>query len=285
LKEDFVEAILNDNLGEVLDIDNTSEDRFEFNSFVGTYTYNPADTTWSKSTAQTTKIIFKFPSTDTSTSNNVEVSINSYADIQAVLDGETVFLPKSGNATIKIDGALIAELNIANVTYENGLEISIPTNIEASLFLAPFTYTAKAQRVTATQFSASFTMVDGGGCDYVMDALLNLKHNDYENLDDEDITNLSGKVKHNDLQINYFVDFASLAALPDEPTVAQVNNKISADVLFDSQKIGDLVLEENAQEELDVIIVYKDGTSENTNVYFDDFADDVEALFSDLIGE
>ncbi len=285
LKEEFVESVLNANLGTVLDVDNSADGKFDFNKFVGTYTYNSVDSTWSKSTAQTTKMIFHFPSADTATSNNAEVSINSYTDIQAIMDGETVYLPTKANATVKVDGSLIAEFNIVDVTYDVGLEVSIPTNIEASLFLAPFTYTAKATRNTTTDFSASIAMADGVGCDYIMDANLTLDHDDYENLEDEDFLDLSGKVKHNDLQVNYSIDLASLGALPNEPTIAQVNNEVTAEVLFDSQKIGDLILEEDVNEELDVIIQYKDGTSENTDVYFDTFADNVEALVTDLTGD
>ena len=153
------------------------------------------------------------------------------------------------------------------------------------MFLAPFTYTAKATRNTTKDFSASIAMADGSGCDYIMDANLTLKHDDYENLDDEDFIDLSGKVKHNDLQVNYSVNLATLGALPDSATIVQINNEVTAEVLFDSKKIADLTIEENVNAEIDVIIQYKDGTSENTNVYFDTFADNVEAFLTDLTGQ
>jgi hypothetical protein len=117
LKEEFIESVFNSsNLSDVLDVDNSADGKFDFNKFVGTYTYDIVDSTWSKSSAQTTKMICHFPSNDTVTANNVEVSINSYADIKAVMDGETVYLPTKANATIKLDGILITEFNLVDAT-------------------------------------------------------------------------------------------------------------------------------------------------------------------------
>lgn len=285
LKEEFVEAIFK-NLGEAFDIDEDAmDDKLPFDDMVGTYTYNSVDSTWTKSTAQSTKIVLNFPSDDAATSNNVEAVVESYVHTMVTMDGESVYLPKSGHITVKKDGELIAEVNLTNVTYEIGQEISFPIDIDASIFVAPFTFNISGERSTSTQFKAAIDFGDGS-CNYSAAATLNIAHSDYENLDDEDIVDLKGHVGHNNLKFNFFADIATINSFED-PTEDQVNDNLDLTVNYSGQKIADITLheaDEQSEDEVEVKITYKDGTSEDASTYLDELEEDLEDLFSDLTG-
>lgn len=286
MKEEFVESIFNDKLGEAFDLaEGAMDDKFPFSDMVGTYTYEPSDSSWTKSTAQTSKIILNFPSDDAAVSNNVEVVIESYQHTMVTMDGETIYLPKAGHVTIKKDASLIGEITLTNITYEVGQEMTIPIDIDASIYVAPFTFNISGERSTSTQFKAAVDFGDGS-CDYSMAATLNLKHSDYENLDDEDFLDLTGHVGHNKIKFNFFADIAAINAYED-PTEDQVNDNLDLTIKYDGQKIGDITLheaDEQADEEVEIRVTYKDGTSENAADYIDELKEDLEAVFSDLTG-
>ena len=86
--------------------------------------------------------------------------------------------------------------------------------------------------------------------------------------------------------LDYFVDLAKLIKLDnlnDDITDDQINDNIDFAISLKSSKVANLILREG-NDDFEVRILYKDGTSENSSVYYESFADDVEALFSDITG-
>lgn len=289
LKEDFIEGILYKIEDAVDTINVPGEDKFYFTYYTGTWSYQIADSSWTRSSTPTDKIVVEMPSDDAQTSNNVVCTLQDYSDKKYTFDLEDVYLPKSLSFTIVKDGAKIGGIELNDLALEQSDDIVIPTAVDGEVYLSPFTFTMEGERTTTTEFNASVGIDDGTGCAYDMSAKLKLKHDDYENIADEDVTSIEGSIGHNSLKVNYFVDYAKIAILDAESTdgvtEAQVNENIDLDVLINDAKIGNLVIKEGTgEEEVEVHIEYKDGSMENTDVYYIPFVEDVEALFEDLTG-
>ena len=111
-----------------------------------------------------------------------------------------------------------------------------------------------------------------------------IKHSDYANFDaDNDLSYAEGSFSHGNMMIKFSGDIGTLSQL-DDPTPTQVNQLLSAEVFMYGVKIGDLDYREY-QDEVEIFIIYKDGSSENTSVYYDDLLDRLEMIVYDYSGE
>lgn len=289
LKEDFIESILTNMDGAIDTIEVPTGDKFYFSYFTGTWSYQKSDSSWTRSSSPSDKIVLEMPSDDAATTNNVVCTLQDYSDKKYELDGEEIYLPNSFSFSITKDGDKIGGIELNDLAFEQSGDIVIPINIDGSVYLNPFTFTVDGERTSSTQFQASINIEDGSGCDYSMSAKLDVAHDDYVNLNEEDIKSLQGSVGHNSLKVNYFIDIEKLVLLGDAAgedglTEAEINENIDLDVLIKDSKIGNLVLKEGTDTDVEVHIEYKDGSMENTDVYYEPFIEDVEALFDDLTG-
>lgn len=287
LKEDFVESIFMKMEEAVDTIDIPDKAAFPFEQFTGTWSFQHSDSSWTRSSSPSNKIVVEFPSDDAQNTNNTVATLEAYVDQKFTFDLEDVWLPKSFEFTLVKDGSKIGGIKLNNFSMEQSNDIAIPTDIDGEIFMAPFTIDMKGERVTSKEFMVKCGMDDGSGCEYTMESTVKLKHDDYENLEGEDIVSIDGKIGHNDLLLDIFVDAAKISELESqnvEITDDHVNDNIQVDVKMKGTKIANLEIEGSETDEPDVIIVYKDNTSESTSVYFEPFAEDVEALFKDLTG-
>ena len=286
LKDEFIESIFLKIEDAVNTVDNPNDDKFYFDNYTGTWSYLAADSSWSRSLSPTNEIIVKFPSDDSKSENNVELVLKGYTDKLVKFDSEDVYLPTYFDLSITKDGTKIAGAELKNVVYEQLDEIAIPVNVNASIFIHPFTFTINGEKETNTKFVADMKFGDKSGCDYKMDVELNLKHNDYENLDEKDFIDLKGNISHNDLLVSCFLDLKELVKLDsdgDDLTAEEFNNNSDMKMIYKSAKIADMVLEESSGD-MEMFIQYKDGTKENSSSYYEKLGDDLELLFSDLLG-
>ena len=286
LKDEFIESIFLKIEDAVDTISNPIDDKFYFDNYKGTWSYFAADSSWSRSLSPSDKIVIQFPSDDLQFKNNVELVLQGYTDQKFTIDFDDVYLPTYFDLSITKDGIKIAGAELINVVYEQLAEIAIPVNVNASVFISPFTFTINGERETQTKFVAGMKFGDGSGCDYDMDVELNLAHDDYENLGDEDFIDLKGNISHNDLLVNCYLDLKELIKLgsdSDDLTAAEFNSNADMKMLYKSVKIADMVLEESSGD-MEMFIQYKDGTKENSSSYYEKLGDDLELLFLDLLG-
>ena len=286
LKDDFIEAIFLKIEDAVDTISNPTDDKFYFDSYKGTWSYLASDSSWSRSLIPSDKIVIQFPSDDLQFKNNVELVLKGYTDKKFIIDFSDVYLPKYFDLSITKDGTKIAGAELINIEYEQLGEIAIPVNVNASIFISPFTFTINGEKETQTKFVAGMKFGDGSGCDYDMDVELNLAHDDYENLGDEDFIDLKGNISHNDLLVSCYLDLKELMKLDsdaDDLTAKEFNSNADMKMLYKSVKIADMVLEESSGD-MEMFIQYKDGTKENSSSYYEKLGDDLELLFSDLLG-
>jgi hypothetical protein len=290
LDEEFVETLL-DELGEALDtIEEPEEPRLPFETLTGTWTYDISNETWNRTKTPSNKIIVEFPSDKNQTQNNIEASLSDYVDAQYTFDMEDVWLPKSFELSVKKNGIELAKMDLNNLSLEESNDALIPTDLDGSLFLAPFTFSMSGERTTTTEFTAEMTLNDGTGCGYGVEATLKLKNDDYENLKDEDFISIEGYMEHNNMKMEYFVALGELAELnmsDDDLKMEDVNSNIDVKVFINDQNIGELSLAESAndEEEVEFMITYKDGTTEDADRFYEPFFDDLEAEFASILGD
>jgi hypothetical protein len=274
VNETWIEKIL-DGLESKVDLDGPTDDnRFNFNVNTGTYTWNASTETWSKTSIPSDKIILNFPSKPTSITNNATLTVGPYTDEAVTIDGEAYYLPKKFSATLLVDGQKIFSVD-GSASYDE----PIPVNINVSVFLKPFTYTVVGNRITPTKFNAAVTIANNNGCTTSASVDFEFTHSDYELIDlDKDVKSISATIRHDNLKLVTNVNMSALSAI-DDPTVSQINAYVKTNVFYNDAKIGELILFDNGSE-YKVHIIYKDGTQEDTDVYYLPFIDDLENLLA-----
>ncbi len=280
LNEDWLED-LSGELEDVMDLEHIEDNsRLDLAHHAGTHVYNASDEKWSKSNDVNDRMIFRFPASPMETTNNVELVMDMYQDKMVTIDQETMFLPTAMHASMSIDGVKAFEVTVSKVTYADNAGYELPVEIEAELFMDPMEMNINVERVSTTSYEMDMDFSDGNLCDIGISAQMELKDDDFENLTDESVRSAAVQVNVGKLSIQTLGDLATLITL-DDPTDTQINNLLDLDVLFDDVKIGDLEINQDMET---ILIFYKDGTSEDSSVFYEGFFDDVSAIWEEFFG-
>jgi len=282
LNEDWVEDITEDLEG-VIDFDHIDENaRLDFAHHAGTHVYNHMTQTWSKMIDVNDRIVFLFPSEPTMTTNNVELIMDKYEDQQVMIDGETVYLPTSAHVLMNVDNEKIMELNLEKVVYADNQDFEIPVEVSASVFIDPINMTIDLQRISTTEYRLESTIEDGSSCSIGLEIDVELKDDDFENLNEDGFEKVHVKVNVGRMTFQSLADIATLISMSDDDiSDTQLNSFLDIDALFDGIKIADI---EISDEQETVFIFYKDLTSEDSNTYYESFWEDVKDLWIEFFG-
>jgi hypothetical protein len=267
---EFVE-LLGDKLEDVVDIDPIERDRrFNLASFAGTYTWNNSGEKWDKTS--NTFILAKFPAKKGGT-GNCEVALTEYADQECDIEGKKTYLPTKAKAYFKKDGVNLVTADIAASYTTYG----IPQQVTASVYASPLKIEGSLKQESASKYSAAVSIVDEGAADnnLAITGEVNLSNSisKYDDFDDLDVNTLSFTLKQSDLEIRGTVDVKRLDAI-SKPTDSDINSCVNLVVFYRGQTTGTLSIADDY-----LYINYKDGTRENTSVYYDSFVDAVEKMF------
>ena len=262
--------------------------KFNFNAHTGTYTWSNTSQSWSKSSVPNDKIIVEFPSSEATTTNDAKFTFDTYTDIALYYDGETIWAPSNVHADLFINNTKVFELT-GSISYDVGNPTPIPININSTLEFNPYTITLSGERVTNKKFEANMTIDDNGGCLTTLDVDFEFKHDDYENIDvyEGDLVAVNTTMTHGDMTIEGYLD-GKLMVYEDQPSSSIINSMVDVDVVYSGKKIGELLMVYTSDEEYnygeEVHIIYSDGSSENTKVYYDPFGTNVEQIFFPFFG-
>lgn len=254
--------------------------RFDFAGHTGIYTWNSGSQTWSK-TAASGQIVLQFPTSGSSTTNDLTLTLSEYEDVAVVIEGGGYYLPNHLKTEIELDGKEIFGFTLNDIKYSDD-ELPLPRTLDLEIFTAPFTHRFTLSRNSDTEFEFGWNIDNDGDLVTGLDLNLTLAHNDYSNLDEDDLEMLSGTFNlTEDLVIDFSGEIGTLITIED-PSENQVNSLVSAEVLYKGKKIGDLEYSEEAE---NVIIIYKDGSSETIDRYYEHFAEEVELIFYTFTGD
>lgn len=289
LSEDWAGDMI-EKLDEFLGLDAIEDNnKFNFNSHTGTYTWSQSDKSWTKSSLPEDKIIIDFPSTEASTNNDATFTMDSYTDIALFYDGETIWAPSSLHADLYIGSAKVFEIT-ANCNYDVGNPTPIPININSTVEFNPFTISLNGQRVNSTKFEASISIDNNSGCLTSLNVDFEFKHDDYENIDifEGDLVAVNTTMTHGEMTLEGYLD-GKLMEYEDQPSSNVINSMVDVDVLYSGNKIGELILIYTSGSDFEygeeLHIIYSDGSSENTEVYYNPFGTNVEQIFFPFFGD
>lgn len=279
LSEDWVSDIIS-KLDSVLGEENSDQTKFDFNYFTGTYTWNQSSKTWAKVKNTNSQIILQFPASEASAINNAVLTFEKYQDRKVVMGGEENYLPTLFSVNLKVDGIEVFSVN-GSAEYMD----PIPVDVKLAVVLKPFSYTLTGKRVSSKNFTSSFVITNGSGCNTSMNLEAELLHDDYENFDiDNDLSKVTSTITNGNLKIVSNIDAQSLVKI-DEPTVSEVNAYVKTNVFINDQKVGELVVFEGSDKSQTLHLVYKDGTEEDVEVYYTPFLKNLEVILKPLFGE
>jgi len=281
LSEDWIQDMV-DNIDGLLDFNAIDDDnRFNYLGNTGTYTWSQSNQSWAK-TSNTNKIIINFPATEWDQTNDAVFTFHSYTDIPLFYDGEDIFAPTSVVADLYVDGTKVFGIN-GSYTYDVGNSTPMPISINTELTFNPFTITTIAQRITSTEFEAGITITNNNGCLTSFLAEVRIAHDDYENLEETDILDISTTLAHQNMEIRGFMDGNLLGF--DNPSNNQIHAMTDVDVYYSNSKIAELTLQSNSNNDNRVYIIYTDGSSEDVETYYDPFLTNIEQILFPFIGD
>lgn len=260
--------------------------KFDFKSNTGTYTWNPTSKSWTKASLPEDKIIVEFPSTETTSSNDAKFTMDSYTDIALYYDGETIWAPSGLHADLYIGSKRVFEIT-GSCNYDVGNPTPIPIDISSKLEFNPFTITLNGKRVSSKKFEGEILIDNNSGCLTSLNVNFEFKHDDYENIDvyEGDLVSVNTIMTHGEMTIEGHLDGKLMEY--DEPSTNNINSMVDADLLYSGNKIGEFILINTSDSGYDeeLHIIYSDGSSENTKVYYDPFGTNIEQMFFPFFGE
>lgn len=256
-----------------------NNNRLVLNNYKGIYSYNKATTGWTKET-HPSSLIIKFPCSETDTKNSLVFELSKYSDKIYTIDGEQLGVPIALNMTFKKNNDLLMSFIINSLVFKQDDQLIVPTTINASLYLNPFTteITLTSENSGKT-FDASIKLYDNEGFSTSITGNVTLKTNSYSVIEEDDIENIGLSLGVNNTTIKGSAEVGKLLKL-DEPTQDQINALIDVTILDNNQKIADLYI--NNDKEI-VELIYSDGSKE---VIDEDYAQKfIEKIETELVNE
>ena len=237
--------------------------------------------TWTKTANKTVLVLF--PSSKTSTVNDCEFRITSYTDKLLSFGDKSIYLPTDVKAYLKKDNKEIMSLGFAASFNSN----NYLTNANLQLYFKPVSVTASLARIASAQYSIGFALQNENGNENGLSvhSVLTLSKdiNNFSDLEHSDalVNNIQLELTKGNLSVKGPIDIKRIRELDDfnpDATAADLNKTFSLEVFYKSHRIGNLRIEDNG-DDMEMFIVYKDGTKENTSVYYKNFSKDLESIF------
>jgi hypothetical protein len=256
------------------DFDKEDDFQFPFAKYKGQYVWNKSTKNWTKNTSDIVSILF--PESEKIENNNCELAITEYADKRcALFEDLHIFLPTKLKGYFKKDSKELIGFDVTSDFTSNG----IPTSVNGKVYAQPFNMAFSFAQEAETRYNASFSIVDEekaennlsiSGKMYIKNAVLNWE----EAFDDNYINQINFTLTQEKLSIEGIVD----ATDTDWDNADAFNNSWNLKVKWNGKEIGELRAKE-VNDGFYLYIYYKDGTSENTSLYYDQLIAHVEKLF------
>ncbi|MBE9468553.1 MAG: hypothetical protein IMY72_09590 [Bacteroidetes bacterium] len=235
------------------------DEKFDFASKVGTYTWNIESRNWDvQHGTPSDKIIINFP-TEGSNVNNTVLTINSYTEQEFSDDSDIWYQPTNINANIYVANEELVNLDLT-ATYNLSGD---PTSVNGSVFLKPFTFSISVEKSNTTITGRATLKKDN---DTIIDVNLKISFTDATL---ENVTIVEGYIQIEHIKLKAEVYVAVLEKLQSNLTVAQLNENIKLSLYTDTdKKIGNLEFIATLNGDIDLQIVFNDGTTKLASQYF-----------------
>jgi hypothetical protein len=278
--EDWADSLSNE-LEKVMGTINLdpNNSKFNFPAYWGTYSYNRATKKFTKTAA--TGIFINIPSAPAQLTNNIAFKFTEYTDGLYQANAKNVYLPKAAKATITKDNITIADLNFT-ANYSSG-NFPRPLALNLQLTLAPQTYNITITEINSTKFKVTTDLLSSQNCGINVIATVTFKNDDYNNLYlEDDLKTVEGEYKTGDMVVKTNFDANTYFAI-NNPSTSNLNAALTNSVYNKTSKIADLKFLDVAGSRK-LFVYYKDGTSENSSVYYDPFLTTLKNTLRPIFG-
>lgn len=271
-----------------------AENRFDFNAWVGTYTWNATDENWDiQSNTPSDKIIIEYP-TEGSQTNNATLTIHTYEDVEITETDDygtyTSYEPTTIIADIYVNDVRVVDISMNANWITSGETAGEPTSMDVSVYLTPFEFTVDFSNSGNNASVGASIIFDNS---QLFSTGLSAFFEEPE-LDDTPLT-INGYLQFFNVRFNVSINAKTIEEIfedmEEEPypyntpeeLVAALNKEFDANVSVDGVKAADieLAINENTQA-IDIVFVYSDGSTESALPYFESFATDLESFFTGL---
>jgi hypothetical protein len=270
---EFTEMLV-EKLGDVIDSEEVfDEDRFSFESLSGSYVWDNTKESWNKN--QNSTVLVSFPSSKSKTSNDIEAAITAYEDTKCDIEGEEIYLPTKVNIYLKKDNEKLFSTDVA-ASFTN---YGIPKQVDVNVYAKPLTFDVSLKQDSPKKFKVGISIKDEteekNNLAINCEATLSNDLDKYSDFDDMELNSLKFDITQHELSIVGSVDLKTLSGLSE--TTESINKCIDFTVSHKTQIVGTLKAVDE-DDETYLYIVYKDGTQENTSIYWEQFIEDIEEL-------
>jgi hypothetical protein len=257
--------------------------RFDFEGSTGEYAWDADQQRWT-SDGSSDDVVLRFPATETTQDNNAILTLSGYSDTQVSIEGETVYLPTAGSASLSVEGMDVFALDLSDVSYETEGErgVPVPRSFRLDVFTAPYTHSFELATNSSTNVAFSFGLRNDDQLVGRLSTNVLLTTDDYDDLEATDVEEVSGAVDIGpDLAVGYAIQVGELAAF-DDPSEEQINDRIDARIVYKGEELATLRYDKAAEE---IEVVYTDGSVDPASEFYDDFLEEMEAIWSDYLDE
>jgi hypothetical protein len=282
LNSNWVDLIYN-TLEAHLGITTYQTGKFNFGSHVGTHSWNSASQAWNSATSPTGKIVVEFPERMGATANTVVATADYYNDEMVMYNSYQYWLPTSFFAAAQVNNEECISAKLISADYDN-TSFQIPVSMELEIKLAPYVFEITATRTAPSEVNVSLKAMNNGDEKFSLVVDLVYKNANYQTLNYfDDCESASGEFAFGNFKMPFTADFETARSLFN-PTNTQVNALFDADVFYKDTEIANVDYAKDFQGYTDIVIVYKDGTSEDVETYYNDFLDRLELVVVEFTG-
>lgn len=263
----------------------SASDRFVFQDHVGEYTWNNGTHQWDVVKGGD-KIVMHYPADTTKpTVNNATLSLYAYSDVLINSDDTSSqqYIPTRISGDLYIDNVKQASVDYTGSFDSKG----IPTGINASLYLKPFSFTVNYSK-SGTQITYGMSISKDNESSPIIAVTAKME---FLNDNMDDIKSESGSVQIHDIKVEQSIDdmqgLMQATENDSTPNPDTWNKYIKATIIDarNGSKIGDIEFytkEENGDKMLDTRVRFTDGSTETTQKYFQPIIDELNEYFDSL---
>ena len=254
---------------------------FNMSDYAGTYEWNADSMDWIYTPGEPAdKIVVKFPYDKSSTTNNAVFTLYKYTEQEFSDSWGTYYQPTSLSADLYVDENKEASVDLSITYDETG---DMPITLSVNMFMNPFTETLN-YTLNGTTLSYSTSISKDGVNAFSSSADLVFASTDYE-----DVNSGKGFIQVANLKITANADMKNINDQTTDDMAAEefvklINENVQATIYTypEENKIGDLSLTGDNEENMDILITYSDGSSESAQPYFDKISQSLNELFDEM---
>ncbi|MDR2286041.1 MAG: hypothetical protein LBE04_00985 [Prevotellaceae bacterium] len=271
--------MLGEKLEEIVDFDKIgNEGRFNFATVAGRYVWDNSSKRWNKTSHNSVLVLF--PSSENKGSNDCEAAITAYEDKQCDIEGDIIYLPTKANIYLKQNDEKLFSTDLTADFSEYG----IPKQVTVNVYTKPLNFDISLAQESPTKFKAEVSIADETKSKNNLiincEATLSNGLSKYSDFDDMYLNVLKFNIRQHELSIVGTVDLKTLDQLNN--TAENINKCTNFEVFHKTQKTGTLKIVDLDDNKY-LYIVYKDGTQENTSIYYDSFIEDIKTMFEEYL--